>query len=358
MKNFVKLMVLTLCLFSLNVNAETSTRKIDANACESVKTNYYLLLEANTKDFFSSAKQTSNVGSFENNAFLTTFDEKNIGYGQVDIKRHTNTSSDGITSWSLEDFYKYFDLVASNSEVYSSGNNMYFGHTKWYQENIASQTRTEKNGGVSVSNINVNTLAAASVDADSIIERETEIKSGQSYDFNLSIIRNYNVDLSNVGNGIKIGYYNWYFQPQVYYVQYCAAKTRENPTPTVTSKYRINYDKNTPDVVTDMPNNEEFDSDKDALISGLIPKRDGYTFLGWATSPLDTKIAYNNGDSYTNRTDITLYAIWQEKGSYETSSVENPKTDIKTSVVAFGGLIASSMSGLVLLLKKGFLRQL
>ena len=362
MKNIIKVFLLTICLFSSNVFAETSTKSIDASTCKNVYTNYYFLLEANTRDYFNGVRENTNVGTFENNAYLSTFDEKNIGYGQIQISKNSTTSADGITSWSLEDYYKMYDQILLNQGVFNSGNKMYLGHTKWFQENMQTQTRTEKNGGVSLSNIGISNLVAASVDANADIERETEITSGQSYDFNLAITRTYDVNVNELGNGVRVGNYNWYLQPQVYYVQYCESTSSQpvmQSNSVQVTKYKVNYDKNTPDNVSNMPNNEEFDSDKDALISTLIPTREGYTFLGWGVSPTDTKIAYNNGDNYTNRKDLTLYAIWQQKGTYEgNGAIENPKTDMKVSAVSLVGGVCTAISGLIILFKKGFLKQL
>ena len=363
MKKVIKVFALILCLLCVNVNAETSTRAIDASSCKNVYTNYYFLLEANTADYFTAVRQNTNVGTFENNVYLSTFDEKNIGYGQVTINKNSTTSSDGITSWSLEDYYKMYDQILINQGSFNSGSKMYIGHTKWFHENVQTQTRVEKSETVSLSNIGISNLVAASVDAKADIERETEIASGTNNDFNLSITRTYDVNINEAGSGVRVGDKNWYLQPQVYYVQYCESNIQQAPAQntsvTVTTKYKINYDKNTPDNVSNMPNSEEFDYDKDALISTLIPTREGYTFLGWGLSPTDTKVAYNNGDTYTNRKDLTLYAIWQPKGSYEgKASIDNPQTDLKISTFSLVGGVSAALSGLVVLFKKGFLKQL
>ena len=368
MKKLLRLFIAFLCLFCISVNAETSTKQIDASTCKEIKTNYYFMLEANTRDFFKSPVTKTNVATFENNAYLlSNFDDKNVGYGKVEITKNSTASSDTITSWSLEDFYKYYNAISENYGVFDDGDRLYFAHTKWYDENISTQTRTERKGGVSTTSVSINDLIDATVEADTTIERETQIIPGSSYDFNLSITRSYNVDYNSLGRGVKIGYYNWYFQPQIYYVQYCESTNNDNSTsnveesaPVVISTYKVMYDKNTPDDVYNLPNNEEIANDKDALISTSIPTRNGYTFLGWALSPTDTKIAYNIGDTYTGRSDITLYAIWQEKGTYETTSseVDNPQTDIKTSAISFVGVSFAAISGLFVLMKKGFLRQI
>ena len=46
-------------------------------------------------------------------------------------------------------------------------------------------------------------------------------------------------------------------------------------------------------------------------LSGAIPKRTGYTFLGWATSATATSAQYAAGGTYTNDADVILYAVWK-----------------------------------------------
>ena len=54
----------------------------------------------------------------------------------------------------------------------------------------------------------------------------------------------------------------------------------------------------------------------DALISDYanysVPIRQGYAFLGWATSSTATTAQYRSGDTFTANADITLYAVWSQ----------------------------------------------
>ena len=43
-----------------------------------------------------------------------------------------------------------------------------------------------------------------------------------------------------------------------------------------------------------------------------IPRRSGYTFLGWSTSSSATTATYSAGDNFTTNADTTLYAVWQK----------------------------------------------
>ncbi len=46
-------------------------------------------------------------------------------------------------------------------------------------------------------------------------------------------------------------------------------------------------------------------------ITSTIPKRDGYTFVGWETK--DHEIKYYPGETYKENTGVTLYAIWEKE---------------------------------------------
>ena len=45
-------------------------------------------------------------------------------------------------------------------------------------------------------------------------------------------------------------------------------------------------------------------------LSSTVPTREGYRFLGWATSSTATSAQYQPGESYTEEDDATLYAVW------------------------------------------------
>lgn len=45
-------------------------------------------------------------------------------------------------------------------------------------------------------------------------------------------------------------------------------------------------------------------------LSSTVPKRSGYTFLGWSTNKTGTGTAYAAGGSYTSNAAATLYAVW------------------------------------------------
>ncbi len=60
------------------------------------------------------------------------------------------------------------------------------------------------------------------------------------------------------------------------------------------------------------PSAIEVPEDEDCTIPNDVPVREGFTFLGWAESADAATAAYQPGDTYTGRTSVTLYAVWQE----------------------------------------------
>ena len=46
-------------------------------------------------------------------------------------------------------------------------------------------------------------------------------------------------------------------------------------------------------------------------LSNTIPKRDGYSFVGWSLSETSSVGNYNPGDSFSNNANTTLYAVWK-----------------------------------------------
>lgn len=48
------------------------------------------------------------------------------------------------------------------------------------------------------------------------------------------------------------------------------------------------------------------------VLSTSVPVREGYKFLGWATSPDETAPDYKAGGIYTEDASVTLYAVWRD----------------------------------------------
>ena len=78
--------------------------------------------------------------------------------------------------------------------------------------------------------------------------------------------------------------------------------------------YRISYNANTTDPVTNMPTAAQTKTHGFAeKLSETVPAREGYTFLGWGTTANATAASYQPGDMYSVDGDIELFAVWQQK---------------------------------------------
>ncbi len=76
-------------------------------------------------------------------------------------------------------------------------------------------------------------------------------------------------------------------------------------------KYSIVYDANGG---TNTPETQILEKNKDATITNNKPTREGYEFVGWSTSnsASESEVQYRSGEKYTDRTSITLYAVWKQ----------------------------------------------
>ena len=65
-------------------------------------------------------------------------------------------------------------------------------------------------------------------------------------------------------------------------------------------------------------------------LSTVVPKRTGYTFLGWSTDSTATTSTYKAGASFTLNDYTTLYAVWKQgcpdSHSYSYAATKNPTT--------------------------------
>lgn len=73
--------------------------------------------------------------------------------------------------------------------------------------------------------------------------------------------------------------------------------------------YTVSYDGNGG---TGAPSSVTKSKNIDVQISSAVPVRDGYQFLGWATSSDADSAEYKAGDMYSENSDVTLYAVWKK----------------------------------------------
>lgn len=75
------------------------------------------------------------------------------------------------------------------------------------------------------------------------------------------------------------------------------------------------------------PANQTKYRDKTLTLSSTKPTREGYSFVGWATSSTATSASYAAGGSYTSNAALTLYAVWSVNKtctiSYDANGGEN-----------------------------------
>lgn len=438
MKNIFKGMGALALAFAISIgsaDAQTASRKIDTSTCETVYTNYYFFLEANTTGYFNnrplSSITTNNIAGHNNNSYMiNNFDKNNIGYGQVELSSTSKTSSDGITSMSLNDYYTYYLRAVNANGAFSEGTKTVIASHDWYSvDNYGNKTL--QSGGLGVGGASRIDLINASLNANSTMTRLSIVDPANPNPLDIRIDRTYTGYLT--GMPVKIGSYDWYFQPAVYYVQYCSPVRNNisneftieydgngsnvsnvpstqygynneclrisNVTPTregyrflgwstdasattanskysagreycegksiilhaiwekispIGNYYHVYYKSNTTDAVSNMPGDVTVNDTNDIYIANNIPVRNGYTFLGWSTdanSPV-ANTAYNGGTLYTDRKDITLYAIWQKKTEV---LPPNPQTGIEDYLLPFGGIVsAAGLTLNVLKKKKGF----
>lgn len=99
------------------------------------------------------------------------------------------------------------------------------------------------------------------------------------------------------------------------------------PTTSYTVSYNANGGSNAPSAQTKW-------HDEPLALSSDKPSKTGYTFKGWAKSKTDTTAEYIAGASYTDNSDVTLYAVW-EINTYTISFNANggtgaPEKQVKT----------------------------
>ncbi len=291
-------------------------RNINANACDTVYTNYYFFLDVNDESYFAngvSSIQHDTIAKYSNNSYLTdNFNTSNLGYGQVDVTRTTTTSSDGITSMSIKDFYAYYLKAFANSNgTYQTGNNNFIVAHTWYSID-SDGTTTHRVDGYDFTDYSKEQLANASLNAVSTITVQSAITPEQINPFEIKINRHYYGSLT--GYPLSYGNKNLYIQPALYYIQYCEDKN---------SEYTIEYNGNGTNI--NIPGTTIVTDGSCTNISKTVPIRDGYTFLGWstnksATSPMSI---YDAGSEYCGENgSIVLYAVWQSDSTVVTPSVE------------------------------------
>lgn len=73
-------------------------------------------------------------------------------------------------------------------------------------------------------------------------------------------------------------------------------------------------------------------------ISSGKPTREGYTFLGWASSKTAQSVEFAAGASYNGRADLTLYAVWSPNKYMVSFNANGGIVESASKKVTYGGL--------------------
>lgn len=127
-------------------------------------------------------------------------------------------------------------------------------------------------------------------------------------------VRLYNTGVyAETVENVNIGYGGVYTMPSItaYYTgssgtryqSTTGAQSYTVPRPTHTVSYNANGG-------TGAPGNQTKTWGYVLTLSSQVPTREGYTFLGWATSSTATEAQYQPGSQYGADVTVTLYAVW------------------------------------------------
>ena len=96
-------------------------------------------------------------------------------------------------------------------------------------------------------------------------------------------------------------------------------------------EYTVSYNSNGG---SNAPSSQTKVYEKTLILSDIVPTKTGYTFMGWATSSNSTNVIYQEGDSYSNNSDLTLYAVWKENVALDDSDddIDNETPENKETI--------------------------
>lgn len=139
-------------------------------------------------------------------------------------------------------------------------------------------------------------------------------------------------------------------------VLYAIWKEKEKPVEPEETYYHVYYRANTSDTVYGMPDDTTVNTREDTYISDAEPTRAGWEFLGWNPDILATEpnSNYRGKSLYSDRKDLTLYAVWKKKETPTPILPDNPQTGITDYFVPFGGVVGAAGIGLGVLKKRKF----
>ena len=320
------IVIVTLVFLSTINNVYAANTYVDEATCKNgeVYTNYYFFLDASEK----MTKDYTTIGYYQNvvldpsledvvneyGIFSEEFSKvANRGYGVVPINTNNKTLSISTTGVGLKTFYRI--MIYNKNSMNVEDNSIFLTEHNWsrVQNQIVKETNT-------------NSLTFTKQDLDDMVDATVmlneyptispifNLSDDNTYSVQIQISRKYSEGVINnyrnitplgiVSNNVK---WNAYLQPALFYVQYCAKNTKKSST------LVLHYDGNAgSDIVTNVPDDQKFNSGDSTQVSKVVPTREGYTFLGWSDNA-DDKVAneeYKAGNKVYES--MTLYAIWKK----------------------------------------------
>lgn len=97
--------------------------------------------------------------------------------------------------------------------------------------------------------------------------------------------------------------------------------------------YKVTYNANGGEGAPDSQRKYE---DADLVLSDVVPTREGYKFLGWATEADSNAVEYIAGATYSENAELTLYAVWEKVYAitydYTAISTQYKEADVEVSI--------------------------
>ena len=332
-----------LSLGNLTVNAvapKTTNDTLDATTCKDgvVYTNYYYLADAiwkgetdiqNASGKIMSIAAKTTEGSYTDfipTGISTVIGSKNIYTanninkvaGVVNIIKDEEGNSDYINRVTLSDFWRNFNrfyddpLKGNTSSDGKKITTMNVAH-QWAKFDFSSNQWSElSDSHVSTNSVDVSILKKASIKLTNVDINYQNDSTPTSARIKIARAYNEGAEFYYTDHApITYETHNIYFQPQLYYVQYCVKAENEN------SK-ALTYNKNTTDNVSNMPNSQTYDK-AEITLDPKTPARTGYKFLGWATTTNNPSKLYQPASKYSEAA-LVLYAQWEKEGENKTAT--------------------------------------
>ena len=244
--NLVTVLIVTIFVGVIGVNAASASKKINKYSCGTVYTNYYLLLEAVPADMLEKADLNdiyhNTKGIYNNNFYATNFYENNVGYGEVMLAKLSGYDDpEGLSQISMRTFYDIYLGALNNDDVYANYNLLdcrngicsnkqktrnYFVIHDW--ENIPDNSDNYTNIDSGLKNKKRTQLLEASLEIDTEITLLSKIRNNKANPIELQIERQYTGTLDDA-TAVNVNGTRYYLQPALYYVQYCGDKVVNEP---------------------------------------------------------------------------------------------------------------------------------